>query len=353
LTDEFGDPLTDEFGDPLTVTVTPPYLDQIVPGKRVRIAMAANSEPIFDGRIDEWNYGYSQTGEVDAWFEAVDALGSLASMSFDDWTSTASQTPGERINDVLDRAEVDWGPNRSIGDGVATLASDEITWGSNTKNYLDLIAATDRGFFFASRRNTVTYLGRDDLVEAVTLFDDSPADILADDETGVPFAEIGIASSSELLFNRVGVDREGGVLQTVEAPASQVAYGVRSLQITGLLNETDDQSLSLARQLLDQYSEPQNRVASVTVIADSLDPANPDHVRVPLHDIGDVVKLKWTPAGTSTQVEQLSLVEGKYHNTTVDGLHTITYALSPAEHLAGFIIGHPVYGIIGVSPIAF
>jgi hypothetical protein len=126
-----------------------PFPDQIVPGKRVRIAMAANSEPIFDGRIDEWHYEYSPTGEVDAWFDAIDALGSLASMSFDDWDSTASQTPGERINDVLDRAEVDWGPNRSIGDGVATLASDAVSWGSNVLNYISLCAATDRGFFFA------------------------------------------------------------------------------------------------------------------------------------------------------------------------------------------------------------
>jgi hypothetical protein len=125
------------------------------------------------------------------------------------------------------------------------------------------------------------------------------------------------------------------------------------LQVTGLLNETDDQSLSLAANLLDQYSQPQSRVAAVTVILDSLDPGSTTDVKVPLHDIGDMVKVKWTPVGTSTQVEQLSLVEGKYHSSTVDGLHTVTYALSPADQLAGFIIGDARFGVIGTSKISF
>jgi hypothetical protein len=170
---------------------------------------------------------------------------------------------------------------------------------------------------------------------------------------GVPFAAIDIASSSELLFNRVGVDREGGVLQTVSSQSSQDAYGVRALQVVGLLVETDDQSLSLARNLLDQYSQPANRVSSVTVILDVLDPSSHIDYRVPLHDLGDMVKVKWTPRGTSTPVEQLSIVEGKYHQVTIDGLHTVRYALSPADNLSGFIIGDAKFGVIGVSKIAF
>ncbi len=330
-----------------------PYVGDVFPGKRVRVSMAANDAAIFTGRVDEWHYSYDVSGEVDAWFEAVDGLGALASASFDDWTTTAADTPGDRINAVLDRPEVDWGPARDIGTGVSTLQSDSITWGSNVLNYCSLVAATDRGFFFASRENQLTFIGRDELALRATVFADDPADILADDGTGVAFSGIEIASSSELLFNRVGVDREGGALQTVEAPASQEAYGVRSLQVTGLLNETDDQSLSLAANLLDQYSQPQSRVAAVTVILDSLDPGSTTDVKVPLHDIGDMVKVKWTPVGTSTQVEQLSLVEGKYHQTTVDGLHTVTYALSPADQLAGFIIGDAKYGVISTSKISF
>ena len=353
LVDELGDPIVDEFGDPVTVDTNPPYVGQIFPGKRVVISMAANSEPIFAGKIDEWNYAYQVDGSVDASFEAIDAMGALAAMSFDDWTTTVGDTPGERFTAVLDRSEVDWGPNRQLGTGVTTLQSDSVTWGSNVLNYCSLIAATDRGFFYASRKNTLTFKGRDELALAATQFADAAADILADDGTGIDFAAIEIASSSELLFNRVGVDREGGTLQTVSSTASQEAYGVRSLQITGLLMETDDQADSLARNLLDQYSEPQARVASITVILDTLNPGSSDDVKVPLHDLGDMVKVRWTPVGSTTQVEQLSLVEGKYHDITVDGLHTVRYALSPAENLTGFIIEDTLFGVIGTSKIAF
>jgi hypothetical protein len=348
LTDEDGNVLTDEDGDPL-LSESAPYLGQIFPGKRVRIAMAANDEPIFVGRIDEWRYTFDADGRVDAWFEAYDSLGVLASQSFNDWESTAGQSPGERINDVLDRPEVDWGPARNIGSGVATLQSDAVSWGSNVLNYLSLVTATDRGLVFDSRDGVLTFIGRDQLTSAATLFADDPADVIGEER----FTSIDIASSSEQLFNRVGVDREGGILQTVSSRSSQEAYGVRALQVVGLLVETDEQSLSLARNLLDQYSQPANRVAAVTVVLDALDPADPADYRIPLHDLGDMVKVRWTPRGSSAVVEQLSVVEGKYHQVTVDGLHTVRYALSPAENLTGFIIGDPFFGVIGQSRIAF
>jgi hypothetical protein len=559
-----------------------PYVGEIFPGKRVRISFDATGEPIFAGRIDEFNYSYSVDGEVDASFEVIDALGQLASMSFNAWTSTAGQTSGERVTAVLDRSEIDWGPARSIGTGVVTLQSDSVTWGSNVKNYIDLLTATERGFFFADRGDTLVFKGRDELALAATTFaaepnensrhlvvggftsttptnlmtgsfsgadytvrpdswtetlsfliddlssnvnivgssnghagvqvfsngqvivfqfdedsnpfrvysdfpevvegtrywlrstidftdpdastlelstngvtfysignyrdgdaskgvlslarlsdyqvgftrttgtetmgatriyswsrsyvnptdgdrsvsftsddvltlplgvlttDDTPSlgstnltvydgtvqvagdqfdltyrDILSDDDKGIPFTALELASSSELLFNRVGVDRENGALQTVSATTSQNAYGVRSLQLVGLLMETDDQALSLARYLLDQYSDPQPRIAAITVIADVLDPASQLDSRVGVHDLGDIVEVRWTPVGSSTQVTQLSLVEGKAHNVTVDGLHTIRYALSPADNLSGFIIGDAKFGVIGTSKIAF
>lgn len=353
-----------------------PYAGEVFPGKRVRVAMAANDQPIFDGRIDDWHYQFDVDGRVDAWFEAIDALGSLASMSFDDWSSTAGQTPGERLDDVLDRPEVDWGPARSIGTGVTTLQADAISWGSNVLNYCALVAATDRGLFFAARDNTLTFIGRDELVLAATAFNDDPSLILTDDLSsisaswsledweidswelgvatgGVPFAAIEVASSSELLFTQVGVDREGGTLQTVTSATARDAYGPRSLQLVGLLMETDDQANSLARYLLGQYSQPQNRVSSITVILDSLDPSSPIDYRVPLYEIGDIVKVKWTPTGSSSVVEQLSVVEGKFHQITVDGVHTCRLALSPADNLSGFIIGDAQFGVIGVSRIAF
>lgn len=330
------------------------YLGQVLPGKRVRVSMLANDAPIFVGRIDEWRYRFDGGGEVDAEFEAVDAMGQLASMSFNDWTTTAGDLPGERIEAVLDRAEVDWGPARSIGDGVTTLQSDEVSWGSNVLNYCSLVAATDRGFFFASRDGLVTYLGRDDLTERVTLHVADPSLTLVptDDGSGIPFTDIQTTSSSELLFNRVGVDREGGALQTVSSTVSQSAYGVRSLQVGGLLMETDEQAARLAGVLLGQYSEPQVRASAVSVVLDALDPADEVHASAARFDLGDVVCLEWTPTG-GTPVDQLSLVEGVEFRFVLSGASTLSLSLSPTENLSGFIIGNDTFGVIGTSKIAF
>jgi hypothetical protein len=106
-----------------------PYYGNLRPGKQVTVSIYGVT--IFAGVVDDWGQGFTANREAEAALFAVDSLGRLARREFDEWTTTADQTAGPRITDVLNRAEVAWGANRDIGTGISTLQADLVTHGSN------------------------------------------------------------------------------------------------------------------------------------------------------------------------------------------------------------------------------
>ena len=342
LRDEFGVVLTDGFGESLTITRVFGF-DNVTVGKRCRIS--ADGAVLFDGNIDDWNFTYNASGFVDCDFVGVDALANLAAMDFDEWTTTGPQTAGPRLTAILDRPEVAYSSNRDIATGVSTLASDLVTWGSNVLNYAQLVVRSDLGRLFASRTGVLTFKDRHALVNPTVKA------AFADDGTGIAFSGIEPGFGSELLYNRVGVDREGGVLQTVNNVASQVKYRIRSLSLGGLLLNSDDQSLSMAEWLSGIYGEPQARIAGLTVIVDSL--TTSQRTAVLSLDVADVVSVLWTAVGTSGSGASTYVVEGVSHSHPHDGLHTMNLRLSPVSQGEAFILDDTVLGVLDSGVLAF
>ena len=319
-----------------------PYAGNVRPGKRVSIASAGVS--IFDGVIGDWNLEYDVGGQSLAFAECVDALGQLGRMEFDAWTATASQTAGPRITAALDRSEVAFTSNRSIDTGVSVLQGDSVSWGSNVLNYLQLVTRSDLGRFYASRTGVVTFRDRLDPLNvgiAVTFTDDG---------TGVPFQGIAMSYGSELLYNRVGIDREGGTLQTVSNAASQALYGASSLSETGLLLNSDTQSLDMANYLLGIYDEPELRVAELVVELAPLTSAQ--QVSVLSLDIASVISVTWTPNGVAPSLSRDCIVEGIAHDITPDS-HTVTLSLGDADRRSFLQLDDAVFGVLDSNVLAF
>ena len=319
-----------------------PYAGNVRPGKRVSIASAGVS--IFDGVIGDWNLEYDVGGQSLAFAECVDALGQLGRMEFDAWTATASQTAGPRITAALDRSEVAFTSNRSIDTGVSVLQGDSVSWGSNVLNYLQLVTRSDLGRFYASRTGVVTFRDRLDPLNvgiAVTFTDDG---------TGVPFQGIAMSYGSELLYNRVGIDREGGTLQTVSNAASQALYGASSLSETGLLLNSDTQSLDMANYLLGIYDEPELRVAELVVELAPLTSAQ--QVSVLSLDIASVISVTWTPNGVAPSLSRDCIVEGIAHDITPDS-HTVTLSLGDADRRSFLQLDDAVFGRLDSNVLAF
>jgi hypothetical protein len=339
LLDQAGEALLDQFGSVFGE-------GNISPGRRIRYSV--DGIVVFDGLIEDWNFAYSSNLEVDANLEAVDALGVLARKSFVEWTTNAGDMPGERIVDVLDRSEVAFPANRDIDDGVASLQADLVTWGSNVLNYLQLVAQSEVGRLFASRINTLTFRDRVSLVNPTVKV--AFADDGADGTT--TFSEATISYGTELLFTRVQCDRIGGTAQTANDTTKQDRYGIRTLALGGLLNDSDDQCLGMANYLLGIYKEPQARISSLSVILESLE-LN-DRLGVLALDIGDVVTCRWTPSGWPSEIEQTLVVEGVSHSVFFDSTHNVTLALTPLVGSGSvFVLNDPELGVLGSGVLSF
>jgi hypothetical protein len=345
LTDDDGEPLTDDDDNPLVNDFVSPFgPGSTAPGRRVRVSV--EGQPIFDGIVEDWDFFYRNDGRHTATLRAVDALGSLGRAEFTSWTTTAGQTAGPRIVDVLNRPEVGYPSNRNIGTGVSTLQADPVSYGASALNYLQLVAQSDLGRLFADRFGVLTFRDRHSTIDSTVMafFDDV-------DGAGIPFQGIDIQFGSELLFNRVAVDRETGILQSATDTDSQARYGARSLTITGLLLDSDAQSEEMAEFLLNIYREPQIRIAGLTV---NLDVAGVDaSLPVLSLDIGAVVAVTWTPPGTDARITQQSVVEGISHRLATNEPHIVELSLSPLSQTGVLILDSAGAGVLDSAVLAF
>lgn len=320
-----------------------PYFGNVTPGKRTSVTIWG--QQVFGGVVEDWDNEWFVDQPATATMFAVDGLGELGVREFAEWTTTGAQTAGERIEDALNRAEINFGVARDIDDGVSSLQADSVTWGSNALNYLQLVADSDSGRLFASRTNVLRFQDRLSLLDPATTVE------FRDDGTGIKFHGVATAVGADLLFNRVGVDREGGTLQTAEDTTSQTAIGVRALSKSGLLMDTDETAAEMADWLLNLYRTPETRVASIMVKVNALSAS--DRGTVTGLDIGDVVSISWTPQGVGAALEQTLVIEGVEHQVNETGMHVMWLHTSLSAQFGVFTIEDDTYGLIetgGVIP---
>jgi hypothetical protein len=319
------------------------YYGDLTPGKRITIGL--QGQTVFDGTIDDWDVDWPVNGTPTATIRAIDALGELARTEFDLWYTSPGDTAGPRLHEALNRPEIGYAGPRDFDAGVSLLQEDVVSWSSNGLNYAQLVVKSDGGRLFASRDGTLTFRDRHNMFGATTLA------TFRDDLTGIEFYGITTQTGSELLYTRVGVDREGGILQTANDTTAQTEYGVRPLSLPGLLLNSDSQSLDMAHYLLDRYKEPLTRIASVTVNVSAL--AATDAATVTALDIGDQIQVVWTPRGVGPQVDQTLAVEGVDHDWSSGQVHMMTLRTSLIPPVTGFILDDPVLGVLDVSALAF
>ena len=316
------------------------YYGQIKPG--LRCTVSTNGITTFECKVADLNLDYQVSGRSIAMMELEDALAILGRQEFDEWTTTAAQTAGPRYDDILNRAEVAWaGGARDIDTGVSTLQDDLVTWGSNVLNYCQLVAQSDLGLFFASRDGLVTFRDRHSNLLA------TPAAEFADDGTGIAFQGVASSFGAEVYFTRVIVDREGGIGQAVTTSAA-LTDGVRSLTITGLLQDSDSQALDMATFLANVYSSGDTRLSMVRVALDDTLLTAAQITQVLQLDLNSLVQVTYTPNGVGAAIVQECVVQGIDHDITVD-MHWVTLWLSKFDQSSVFILDDPVYGKLNSS----
>ena len=143
------------------------------------------------------------------------------------------------------------------------------------------------------------------------------------------FEDLVLAPQGLWIRNRVTVSWVGGSI-TVEDPTSGEAYGWREHSIDTVLT-TAAQARSLAELVLGRFAEPVVRVSSL-----DLNPGAEPNLWEPILDLelGDRVRVVWTPGDVGDPVEVEGLVEG-ISISAGNGLRaTATPSLSGAYALA-------------------
>lgn len=307
------------------------YSNEIVPGKRFRVTTA--STPIFDGVTDDWDIEYTLDADSTASVVISDGFSDLGRTILTE-TVTTSQLSSARLTTILDRADVAFPTaKRDIATGVTTLQADTIADGTDVATYTQLISRTEGGRVFIAADGNLTFRNR---YETQTT---TGALKFADDGTGVPFYGLSVAVGSELLYNRSLITRTGGTEQAADNTTSQDAYGVRTLSYTGLLFNSDSDSLNFAQYLVSRYGTPEVRISGLAINLHALDATQAGNVVGT--ELGDVIQVVYSPPGGGTAIDVFAVVDRISHEIGPQN-HMVTFGLSATSQ--AFTLDSAVFG---------
>lgn len=315
----------------------------IIPGKRVRIS--DNGVTVFDGVIEDWNFGWSPTAPMAATAQlvATDTLATLAAAEFAELTA-AKELPKSRIVRILDVPEVRYPLIQTDLDDGLNLIAYGVVSAQSVLGYLQSVAMSDGGRLFASRSNQLTFRDRDRLATntVAATFDDTGANI--------PFHSVSVVFGSEQLYTRITVTGASGVSYVAVASDELIAtYGERALN-RDILSASGEYAQQLASWLLARYQEPLAVVEALDVILDDLTPAQ--RATVAGLELGDIVSLSWTPTGTGTTITQELLVEGITYSAATGGPEVMSFRLSNAEGRYSLVLDSSLRGVLDTDPLA-
>lgn len=313
-----------------------PFYGNIIPRREVRITSGTAIQ--FTGWIDDWNLSYTPDGNSLAEATGSDAFTILAKQFAAAGTPTQEYT-GERIDSVLSDPGVNWALElRDIETGLRQVGTQEVAENTGALTYMQKVTQTEDGLFFIGKNGYVTFK---DGVQAP-----SSSDLVTfDQNTGIPYASIGVVYGAELLYNEVTIANVGGGTAVATSASSQGEYGIRSLALTDLLGANDTQSVDLALKYIDLYSQPEYRVESLVVNLHDLDSA--DQETVLGLELGSICKVEFTPNGIGDPIERFIQVIRMDHSVAPT-LHTVSFGFQEIKYLA-LVLDDAVFGKLDVA----
>jgi len=156
-----------------------PYAGQIVPKRQIRISSGGVVQ--FVGLIDDWNLNYDPNGDSAASAACSDATSAFATQTIATRTNSVEKS-GERINTILDLAEIDWPTTlRDIETGQMELGADTVPDNTNALTYMRLVERSEPGAFFIGKTGNVIFRDR------VTAPTSTGTIVLSDNGSGIPY----------------------------------------------------------------------------------------------------------------------------------------------------------------------
>jgi hypothetical protein len=323
------------------------YFGNLVPGREVKIS--CNGFDVIHTFIDDIDIAYEPGSRSVVSIQGVDGLSDLTINNLPEVFPDV-ELSGARVTRILDLPEVAWPiDDRIIAEGSSLLSDTEISEGTQTISYLQLIATSEAGEVFVSKDNKFVFKGRNTPPNLPDLIFTDEASIAG--YTVIPFADLGVVFGSEELYNRIVINNDQVFPDQAiaEDAASQAAYGPRSYTIDGLLNNDPDELQFLADFLLARFKEPQYRFSSLSVVMDILSESQQNEV-LDL-EIGDIVQVRFTPSGIPPAIEQYVRIIGISHDWQ-NNEKRINLALERLD-FSLFVLDSPVLGILDEDRLSF
>lgn len=311
-----------------------PYYGQIIPKRAVRVS--SNGVIEFSGLVDDWNLEYQPNGEAIATFVASDGFVYLNNQTLNAGTATVQQS-GARVNAILDDPTVLWPTElRDIDTGVHQLGADVISDNTNALSYLQLVEQSEGGRLFISKDGYVTFRDQSVTVGTGTIVE------LSDNGTGIPYQNMVVVYGSEQLYNEVVLESAITNTQVLAIDSDSISqYGIFNLTQSGLLTNSNTQLAEYASTLVKRFSEPEYRFDSVQVRLNDLSLATQNSV-LDL-EIGDVVKITFTPSSIPPAIEKYAEIIRINHEVDITGEHLVTFGFSTVDYV-GWLLGTEAFG---------
>jgi hypothetical protein len=304
-----------------------PIFGQVVPKRQLRITNGSVIQ--FQGVVEDWNINYEPGGQSIATCQAFDNFSYLSGLNLNAVTYPEELT-GSRINGVLDT--IGWSETaREIDAGQATVAAETITDEIAALSYFQTVSTSEPGEFFIAKNGYIKFVDRNQAFATGDV-------IFGDDGVSIPYKTISVVYGSELLYNNVIITSPIGT-KTASNATSVQTYGARDLEQTTLLSTTE-QLEQLAIYLVNKYKNPELRFENITI--DIRDLSITDKPKVLGLELGEIVKVNFTPNGLSPAIERFGKIIGITQAVT-PGSQEITFGL---ESTAGavFVLNDALFG---------
>ena len=333
--------------------VTGPYYGKLIPLRKIRIWADTVVQGVtyrialFSGYINSFDtsfyQGVQQTSTVTLQctdgFRLLNNVATLTPEGISLPGCTAGQLSGPRVNSILDYASF---PDslRNIDPGNSTMQADP--GGQRTVlQAIQTVEQSEFGAFFMSRQGEARFLSRDNvstLADAtVRNYSDIPG------PTDLTYTNLDFAFDDQLILNDVNVTRVGGTVQTSVDFPSIDTYFRKSGQRTGILVQTDQESLDQANTLVAARKDSQIRIDSMSLNLVSAATEFETLVNVSM-DIYTLINIEKSMSGGSTITREL-FVQGVQHDVRPNTW--ITKLLTAEPLIQGFILDSELQGILG------
>jgi hypothetical protein len=339
--------IKDDTGDWNPANTAGPYYGKLIPLRKIRIF--ADYEGIryylFSGFITSYDtqfaIGADEVSRVI--LQCVDGFrlfNNAAISTVPD--SAAGQLSGTRVNKLLD--VVDWPTSqRAIDAGNSTMQADPGTADRTALDAIQTVENSEFGGFFMSAEGSATFYSRN----TVSILADSTPTLFSDMGVGITYGQIDLAFDDTLIVNNVSVQRLNGTNQTVSDQTSIDKYFIHSGARTGILVQTDAESLDQASMILQSRKESTIRIDSMTLnlVDDGQVARNIAGLDLEIFDLVNVTKAM--PGSTSITKELF--VQGLQHDITRTTFTTKILTSEPI--IQAFILDSATQGLLDVAGV--